>query len=74
MTEDTPEFYRLVGVYPEEQCEAILQLADKDGVPHTYYRARSTPRWVLYRRALSGWGAAAPDPTDPRATFDPRQR
>lgn len=40
----------------------------------TYYRAETHAHWVLYRAALSGWGAAAPNPEDARPVFDPRQR
>lgn len=40
----------------------------------TYYKAETHDHWVLYKPALSGWGAAAPDPSDPRPTFDANQR
>ena len=60
---------------------AILGLCREDEAPPemfvngtTYYRAKSTPRWILYRAAISGWGAAAPDPSDPRPVFSPGQR
>lgn len=40
----------------------------------TYYRAETHDHYVLYRAAISGWGAAAPNPNDARPVFDPRQR
>lgn len=35
----------------------------------TYYLCERRARWVRYKPALSGWGAATDHPT-----FDPRQR
>jgi len=40
---------------------------------HSYYRSETHAHYVLYRMAVSGWGAA-PNPDDPRPVFDPAQR
>ena len=42
---------------------AIVGLFDPDGLPsstefdgETYYRAESHDHWILYKRAVTGWG------------------
>lgn len=50
--------------------------ADRSSLPRnsSVYRAMTKQHFVFYKSALSGWGAAAPDPDDPRPVFDGRQR
>lgn len=43
--------YALLGLATEAECLPVLEVG---GI--TFYRAQSTPRWVLYKRALSGHG------------------
>jgi hypothetical protein len=40
----------------------------------TYYRVHTKQHYVFYKPAISGWGAAAPNPADPRPVFNPEQR
>jgi hypothetical protein len=61
----------LFGLVPLEDTE-IVPTMRVEGT--TYYRAETHDHWVLYKPALSGWGAAAPNPGDARPVFDPRQR
>lgn len=55
-----------------EEVDRLRPTFDYEG--QTYYRSRSFNHYVLYKPAISGWGAAAPNPNDARPVFDPRQR
>ena len=68
VVEHTPELFAILGLCKLDECLPMLILQDR-----AFYRARSTPHWVLYKATISGWGAA-PDPTDTRPIFDPAQR
>ncbi len=57
MIEHTPRHFALFGMVPVEDCHPVIGLPDAEGDRHTYYRVRSTPRWVFYRPAIVG----APD-------------
>ena len=59
MVEDSPCFYRLFGMVPIEQCTPSITVEG-----HTFFRYRSTPRWVWYKAAISSTGQ----------TFDKAQR
>jgi len=59
--ESSPSLYYIVGLCEDAEALASFQY---DGA--TYYRSRSTPRWVLYKAAISGWGELK--------VLDPRQR
>ena len=72
VVEHTPQLFAILGLHDETACEPTLTLLDADGRPHTYYRTRSTPRWVLYRAAVSSIGAGQPG--DPQPAFSPDQR
>lgn len=61
----------LYSIAPAEEA-ALTSTFEHEG--QTYYRAETHDHWVLYKAALSGWGAAAPNPNDARPVFDPRQR
>jgi len=69
VVEHSPELFVILGLCREDEAPPEMFVRGR-----TYYRARSTPRWVLYRAALSGGGAAAPDPNDLRPVFAPGQR
>lgn len=58
VAEHEPNLYGMLGFYPEPLCDKTMQLTGPDGVPHTYYRAKSTRTYVLYKAALTGGGAA----------------
>lgn len=51
MVEDSPSFFRLFAMIPVDDCLPVLQIEE-----YTYYRHRSTPRWVWYKAAISGSG------------------
>lgn len=61
--EHAPTFYEILGLMPESDCPPILQVQGHDT---TFYRARSTPRWVLYRAAVKGHGERTPFHRDQR--------
>ena len=46
---------RMLGLAVEAECLPILTVGGL-----TFYRAQSTPRWVLYKRAIEGWGETKP--------------
>lgn len=71
VAQHAPNLYAILGVFPAN-AETLAPTIALDG--RTYYRAETHDHWVLYKAALSGWGAAAPNPNDPRPTFDARQR
>lgn len=71
VAQHAPNLYAILGLFPND-AETLAPTIAINGL--TYYRAESHDRWVLYKAALSGWGAAAPNPTDTRPTFDARQR
>lgn len=49
--EHHPKLYAILGLSEEDKCPKTLGI---DG--RTFYRAKSTGRWVLYRGAVSGHG------------------
>lgn len=69
VAQHSPSLFAILGLFPEEQLTSTINL---DGL--TYYRAQSKHHYVLYKAAISGWGAAAPNPNDPRPVFDAGQR
>ena len=72
IVEHAPNLFAIIGLHDEAECAQMLTMVDAEKIPHTYYRARSTPRWVLYRAAVSGWGAGQPG--DTRPPFESGQR
>lgn len=74
VAEHAPNLFAIFGaIDTPEEAPATVEL-DALGVRATYYKAVVKNHFILYRRALSGWGAAAPNPNDARPVFDPRQR
>ncbi len=71
MVEHTPSIFALFGMVPLDECHPVLELPDADGERHTYYRARSTVRWVYYKPAIVG--APAPQ-AHPDLPLHPEQR
>lgn len=67
--QDSPSLFRMLGICREEECAPVI-----DDGRMTYYLAERHHHYILYKAALSGWGAAAPNPMDPRPVFDPAQR
>jgi len=65
VVEHHPDLFSILGYVDEAQLNSSLSLVGRDGVPHTYYRSRSTTRWVLYRAAITGHG---------EVNFHPEQR
>lgn len=55
LAEDGPQLVRMLGICEEHECHPTLGIYGR-----TFYRARSTDRWVLYKAALSGHGEQAP--------------
>ena len=53
--------YALLGLALESECLPVLEVGGL-----TFYRAHSTPRYVLYKRALEGY--------DERTPLHPAQR
>jgi hypothetical protein len=53
VVEHSPAFYEILGVMLESDCPSVLQVR---GTDTTVYRGQSTPRWVLYRAAVTGHG------------------
>lgn len=66
--EHAPNLYALTYV-GEHELQPVMMAAGS-----TYYRVKTFDHYVLYRTALSGWGAAAPNPDDGRPVFHPEQR
>ncbi len=74
VAEHAPNLFAIVGWFDQtDDLPATLEL-DALGTRATYYKSIVKQHFVLYRRAISGWGAAAPNPNDARPVFDPRQR
>lgn len=69
VAQHAPNLFAILGFIEPDECPIELTVNDL-----TYYKAERHERWVLYKAALSGWGAAAPNPSDPRPVFDARQR
>lgn len=63
VVEHSPAHYEILGLMLESDCPPSLRIAGHDV---TFYRSQSTPRWVLYKQAVKGWGE--------RKTLDPRQQ
>lgn len=71
VAEHSPALFAILGVFPGG-VETLAGTLELEG--GTYYKAEVKTHYVLYRRAISGWGAAAPNPNDPRPVFAPGQR
>lgn len=67
VVEHTPALFAILGLYDDN----LPQTLTIDG--QTFYRAETHDHYVLYKAALSGWGAAG-QPNDPRPVFDAGQR
>lgn len=63
VVQHSPSLYAILGAYPVDS-EFLTLTLKMDG--QTFYRAETHDTYVLYRAALSGWGAGG--------TFDSRQR
>ena len=57
-----PNLYAILGFAEDSECEPTLTANDSAGVSHTFYRVKSTPRWVLYHKAVSNSGAESFNP------------
>lgn len=68
VVQHAPNLFAILGLFDPE-LPATLTMNGK-----TFYRAEVKDHYVLYRAALSGWGAAAPNPGDDRPVFAPGQR
>lgn len=69
-----PNLYGIMpGAVLDKPEDAPPELAmNHDGTMKVYYRVRSTERWVLYRRAMTGYGRLNEE--GPQIVFDPFQR
>jgi hypothetical protein len=70
VAQHAPNLFGLLGLMNSEECPSVIVVEGRG----TYYRAETHDHYILYKAALSGWGAAAPNPEDARPVFDPRQR
>lgn len=70
VAQESPTLFRILGGAELDTLQR--EFVGSDGI--TYYRAETHDHWVLYKAAISGWGAAAPNPADPRPVFSPEQR
>lgn len=57
VVQHTPHLYAMLGLHDLDACPSTLQFDDSE---RTFYRAQSTPRWVLYKPAVQGHGEATP--------------
>ncbi len=74
MVEHSPKLFEIIGWYdaPSLTGEAPLPpTIESSG--QTFYRVLTKPTYVLYRAAISGWGASK-DPSDTRPVFPAAQR
>lgn len=53
----SPTLFGIAGLYDDAACH---QTVHENG--QTFYRARSTPRWILYRHTVKGWGQTSDRP------------
>lgn len=67
--EESPTLYRILGLAAVEDVAQVFEATGR-----TFYRAELHNHYILYKAAISGWGAAAPNPNDPRPVFSPGQR
>jgi hypothetical protein len=51
-----PNLYAIVGLAEDVECPQTLTTPDSEGASHTFFRVKSTPRWVLYHAAVEGHG------------------
>lgn len=58
IAEHAPNLFAIIGFYDGDDPPLTMTIQDVDGNPATYYRVRSTPRWIVYRRAITGSGGA----------------
>ena len=59
IAEHAPNLFAIIGFYNGDDPPLTMTVQDVDGNPVTYYRARSTSRWIVYRRAIHGSGRVA---------------
>jgi hypothetical protein len=71
VVEHSSSLYGLLGLFDNEKEELPIEMCVDDV---TYYKSEVKVHFALYKRALSGWGAASRNPADPRPVFDARQR
>lgn len=57
VVEHSPTFYEVLGLMAPADCPAVLEIP---GYGTTFYRTASTPRWVLYKKAIQGHGEPLP--------------
>lgn len=58
VVQESPTLFAL-GTYPGD-ADTLAPTFEREG--QTYYRAETHLHWVLYKKAISGWGDARPDP------------
>lgn len=51
IAQDSPSLYRFLGLVDERHCTQTISIPGRDA---TYYRDKSTPKWVLYKAAIQG--------------------
>ncbi len=51
-----PNLYAIIGLAEESDCASSFTQKSSKGVERTFFRFKSTPRWVLYHAAVSGTG------------------
>ena len=51
-----PNLYAIIGLAEDSDCAPSFTQTDSEGTEHTFFRFKSTPRWVLYHAAVSGAG------------------
>lgn len=71
IAQHSPSLFVMLGMAEDYELPATMKV---QGYETTYYLAERHDHYALYKAALSGWGAAAPNPGDARPVFDPRQR
>ncbi len=52
VAQHSPSLFGFLGLFKEARLTPTLDVGG-----HTYYRAESHKHYVLYKAALSGWGA-----------------
>lgn len=57
VVQHSPHLFAILGLHDLDACPSVLQFPDSE---RTFYRAQSTPRWVLYKPAVQGHGEATP--------------
>lgn len=70
VAQHSPTLFEILGVFPGAD-DTLVPAIEIDG--ETYYKSDVKNHYALYKRALSGWGAAG-NPEDSRPVFAPGQR